>query len=1099
MVWTDSSSTAVELRWWAPETDNGSGTVEGYRVEASGDGGTSWTRIADLGRAYTFTERGLDGAVAGRQYRVAAWNAAGQGPWSGTATPAAARFTGNYKTEVAHESARVRIRVRNPDGSKIHGRWHVEGETPGSGGTFDLDALDAWSAVRLTGLEPETDYEVEFNLTSDFSATDGDRRRKVSFSTLQRHVLAVSPPWVDVIGAPEKIERGGSASFEIALGVACRGTWNVSVEAPGGALSLTPSGVIALGCGEPNPATEITVTAAGHAAAETAVIRVSGKGSEQARPGADRLIRVKLRGAVQSPPGGNMQTAVQGLTATFEDVPSEHGGNPFTVTLAFSEHVDGVSYRTLHEAFSATGGRITRVSRTDPGGAERNRRWTLEVTPENGDDDVTLTLPANAPGLPDGRMLAAAPATLVSAEQREVLEQTADVGLTATFEDVPGTHNGNPFTLTLRFSEHIAELTGAALQAAFTVTGGSVTGVERTDPGATENNLGWTVTVTPKGDAAVALLLAADALGLSDGRELAAAPAALVQHGQPAEERQETVGLTASFETPPSEHGGDPFTLTLGFSENLDGVGYRTLHEAFSVTGGEITRVSRTDPGAAERNLRWTLEVRPFGIATVTITLPANAPGLPDGRTLAADASVTVPAEQEQPQPVQPPPPLTASFSGVPSEHDGNPFSFTLGFSEHVAGLTAATLRGALGVTGGAATGVTQADPGRYRAEPALDGDGDAGGQRRGRGDAGGRCARPAGRAHPGGRAGRHGGRSAAARPGGGVLPVERVPVGPAQGAVGPPAGGGGVRPPGRGHRREHPVGVGVGRAAGLGVAVDPRGGAGERLDVLPDALGPRRPDILAGGERGLQRRRHLHARRRRAGAGAGDAHHPGPAGAERRRRAGGGGGRGEAGVPGDALAGHRVHGDGAIRDLGRHGDRARGLYGDQRHAHLRAPADFRDGVGAGARRQSRRGPRDADADAVEPDQRAESGTARRRARSRTRISCRRRGLCASGRTVAGQVLDAVESRMEAGAHAGDGGEPRGAEHRPRCQGERARRRRGAGPARDAGGVAGRRDGRDCVHVALGERARAPDGLLVRADRGLTGFRLRGALGPGPR
>ena len=81
------------------------------------------------------------------------------------------------------------------------------------------------------------------------------------------------------------------------------------------------------------------------------------------------------------------------------------------------------------------------------------------------------------------------------------------------------------------------------------------------------------------------------------------------------------VPLTASFLAAPSSHDGDnSFTFELRFSEEVD-LSYVTLRDddAFSVTDGEVTGVSRLDkPG----NLRWQIVVEPDSDADVTIVLP---------------------------------------------------------------------------------------------------------------------------------------------------------------------------------------------------------------------------------------------------------------------------------------------------------------------------------------------------------------------------------------------------------------------------------------------------------------------------------------------
>ena len=116
-------------------------------------------------------------------------------------------------------------------------------------------------------------------------------------------------------------------------------------------------------------------------------------------------------------PTGNENT----LTATFANVPAEHGGpgvaNRFTFDLAFSENPE-VSYRTLRDhAFTITGGDVKKAKRKVQGS---NQSWTITVEPD-GFGDVRLTLPgnracsaSNAVCMPDGRQLSNSPSATIS-------------------------------------------------------------------------------------------------------------------------------------------------------------------------------------------------------------------------------------------------------------------------------------------------------------------------------------------------------------------------------------------------------------------------------------------------------------------------------------------------------------------------------------------------------------------------------------------------------------------------------------------------------------------------------------------------------------
>ena len=85
-------------------------------------------------------------------------------------------------------------------------------------------------------------------------------------------------------------------------------------------------------------------------------------------------------------------TTAAALTASFQDMPTEHAGRntSFTFGLQFSEDV-GLSYTTLRDdAFDVTGGEVTTAKRKHP--PERNDLWTIHVEPD-GARAVSITLP----------------------------------------------------------------------------------------------------------------------------------------------------------------------------------------------------------------------------------------------------------------------------------------------------------------------------------------------------------------------------------------------------------------------------------------------------------------------------------------------------------------------------------------------------------------------------------------------------------------------------------------------------------------------------------------------------------------------------------
>ena len=171
------------------------------------------------------------------------------------------------------------------------------------------------------------------------------------------------------------------------------------------------------------------------------------------------------------------------LTASFEAMPEAHdGAGAFRFRVAFSEPI-GISYRSLREdAFTVTGGRVTRGKRVD------DRRDLFEMTVEpDGDGDVTVALPAGRECTVSGaictkgenrRQLTNAPAATVAGP----VVETGPAGLTAAFVGMPSAHRGEGgFRFRVAFSEDIGISFRSLREDAFTVTGGRVTGGKRVD------------------------------------------------------------------------------------------------------------------------------------------------------------------------------------------------------------------------------------------------------------------------------------------------------------------------------------------------------------------------------------------------------------------------------------------------------------------------------------------------------------------------------------------------------------------------------------------------------------------------------------------
>ena len=117
--------------------------------------------------------------------------------------------------------------------------------------------------------------------------------------------------------------------------------------------------------------------------------------------------------------------------------------------------------------------------------------------------------------------------------------------------------------------------------------------------------------------------------------------------------------LTASFSGVAGSHDGSTwFTFDLAFSENVKAGYQRIRDDAFTISGGNITKAKRKVQGS---NQNWTITVEPDGNGTVSITLPettecdaAGAICTAGGKKLSGRVELTVngpePPSQEQEQ-----------------------------------------------------------------------------------------------------------------------------------------------------------------------------------------------------------------------------------------------------------------------------------------------------------------------------------------------------------------------------------------------------------------------------------------------------------------
>ena len=251
-------------------------------------------------------------------------------------------------------------------------------------------------------------------------------------------------------------------------------------------------------------------------------------------------------------------------------------------------------------------------------------------------------------------------------------------GVAASFVGAPAEHDGSsPFTFELRFSENFPGRLSYKLlrDEAMEVTNGRVRRVKRVAP---NQNQRWTITVKPTSSEAVTVTLPA-------ATDCAAPGAVCTEAGwvlsNTVSARVPVVTRFVSATVP-----ADGKRVVLTFSKDL-------------TSGGEHSRYIVEVDGAARGTSSVFLEDDKVGVilsepvrAGQTVSVSYSKPGSgagglvdADGLLVASFGPAAVENRAKDPDPPAPAP-LTASFSGVPAEHDKRAFSFELRFSEDFPG-----------------------------------------------------------------------------------------------------------------------------------------------------------------------------------------------------------------------------------------------------------------------------------------------------------------------------------------------------------------------------------------------------------------------------
>ena len=391
------------------------------------------------------------------------------------------------------------------------------------------------------------------------------------------------------------------------------------------------------------------------------------------------------------------------LTASFHGLPAEHDGKKlFSFELRFSKEFDGLRLTALKAgALQVTGGRLVDVKRTVRG---ENRRVTVRVRPSStADVTVTLTAPANCSAAAaictrDTTKLSASVSATVPGPSAagvlpdlDVADARADEGDTLAF----AVTLSRVATGSVTVDYATADGTAAAGQD-YTALSGTLTFAA----GETEKSVSVaTLADRTLDDGETLTLTISNASGATIGN--AAATGTLVDVPP-----LPTIGVADA-----SANEGDTLAFAVTLSEATTvavTVAYATA-DGGATAGADYTAASGTltfAPGDTEKTVAVALlhDALAEGNETLTLSLSnASRATIADGQ---ATGTVTDVA------------PLTASFEGMPAEHEGQKtFSFVLAFSDNFPGrFSDTTLRdNAFTVTNGAVRGAERVVNGENR------------------------------------------------------------------------------------------------------------------------------------------------------------------------------------------------------------------------------------------------------------------------------------------------------------------------------------------------------------------------------------------------
>ena len=308
----------------------------------------------------------------------------------------------------------------------------------------------------------------------------------------------------------------------------------------------------------------------------------------------------------------------------------------------------------------------------------------LTDSDDEGQETLTLTLsnPSQAT-LDDASGIGAIENGESTVPQDDPPAEDPVVLVTASFANMPADHNGSNFTFQLSFSENVEAGYARIQDHAFTIDGATIDSASRITQG---SNQGWNVEVNPTGNGSVTITLPettdcsdSGAICTGDERMLSHATSVRVA-GPPAisvsdAAVQEAEGAVLAFSV----------TLSHAYSRTIT-VDYATS-DGTAQAGSDYTAASGTltfNPGDTSQTVQVTVltDSEDESQETLTLTLSSPSQATLDDATGAGAIENGEPSSGTQEDP--PAALLTATFSNMPTTHNGSAFTFDLSFSENV-------------------------------------------------------------------------------------------------------------------------------------------------------------------------------------------------------------------------------------------------------------------------------------------------------------------------------------------------------------------------------------------------------------------------------